>query len=123
MLLCRVCNLRDLGIRQIQEGKIPLLRVPEGYADALFHPEEAVGDGNVKIDLSAGNEGYVGVSAVAENRLKFQVIKDDVILSNVEILNFDETIPVYLAQHGGYFAVLDIKAMGDGKAEVTMLKL
>ena len=47
------------------------------YADAAFHAELALGDEDVKIDLSGSGQGYVGVSSVAEHRLKFQVIKDD----------------------------------------------
>lgn len=84
-------------------------------------------DGNGKAELFFGMNMQTVIAdryARLQDTLQdIKVIKDDVILSNVEILNFDETIPVYLAQHGGYFAVLDIKAMGDGKAEVTMLKL
>ena len=52
-----------------------------------------------------------------------RIIKDDVRLSNIEILNFDERTPVYLAQHASYFAVLEIKAAANGSAEVTMLKI
>lgn len=52
-----------------------------------------------------------------------KVIKDNIRLSNIEILNFNEQIPIYLAQHGAYFAVLEIKAASNGTAEVTMLKL
>ena len=47
------------------------------YADAAFHAELALGDEDVKIDLSGSGQGYVGVSSVAEHRLKFQAIKDD----------------------------------------------
>lgn len=84
-------------------------------------------DGNGKAELFFGMdmqtviaERYARLQAALQD---IKVIKDDVSLSNVEILDFDETVPVYLAQHGGYFAALDIKAMGDGKAEVTMLKI
>jgi hypothetical protein len=44
-------------------------------------------------------------------------------LSDFELLNFDETIPVYLRQYGAYFAVLEIKSSKAGIAEVQMLKL
>ncbi len=46
-------------------------------AMSAFHPELATGSPEVKIDLSAVSEGYVAVSAVSANRLKFQVCKDD----------------------------------------------
>ena len=44
-------------------------------------------------------------------------------LSDLEILNFDETKPVYLAQYGAYFAVLEIKTTNSGYCEVTMIEL
>lgn len=44
-------------------------------------------------------------------------------LSDLEILNFDETKPVYLAQYGAYFAVLEIKTTSSGYSEVTMIQL
>ena len=44
-------------------------------------------------------------------------------LSDLEILNFDETKPVYLAQYGAYFAVLEIKTTSSGYCEVTMIEL
>lgn len=52
-----------------------------------------------------------------------KVVKENVKLSNVEILNFDETKPIFLQQYGSYFAVLEIKAADNGVAEVTMLKI
>lgn len=44
-------------------------------------------------------------------------------LSDLEILNFDETKPVYLAQYGAYFAVLEIKTTSSGYCDVTMIEL
>lgn len=44
-------------------------------------------------------------------------------LSDLEILEFDETKPVYLAQYGAYFAVLEIKTTSSGYCEVTMIEL
>ena len=44
-------------------------------------------------------------------------------LSDLEILNFDETKPVYLAQYGAYFAVLEVKTTSSGYCEVTMIEL
>ena len=51
------------------------------------------------------------------------VIKDKVMMSNAELLEFDETKPVYLSQYGAYFAVTEIKVGNTGIADVTMLKL
>lgn len=44
-------------------------------------------------------------------------------LSDLEILNFDETKPVYLAQYGAYFAVIEVKTTSSGYCEVTMIEL
>ena len=52
-----------------------------------------------------------------------KVIKESIRVSDVELLNFDETVPIYLAQYGRYFAVLEIKAAHNGFAEVTMLQM
>ena len=47
------------------------------FADAAFHEDKADDYGVVKIDVSAVSQGYVAVSCVADNRLKFQVMKGD----------------------------------------------
>ena len=52
-----------------------------------------------------------------------KVIKDNFALDDLEVVNFDETIPVYLAQYGAYFAVLELKQNDNGTAEATLLKL
>lgn len=52
-----------------------------------------------------------------------KVVKEKMRLSAIEIVNFDETIPIYLAQYGRYYAVTEIKTDSDGNAEVTMLQL
>ena len=44
------------------------------FLDAAFHPSLAEGPSNARLDLSALAEGYVAVSAVSSQRLKFQVI-------------------------------------------------
>lgn len=44
-------------------------------------------------------------------------------LSDIDIMNFDETKPVYLAQYGCYFAVLEIKTTDNGYCEVTMIEI
>lgn len=52
-----------------------------------------------------------------------KMIKENVKMSDLELLNFDETKPVYLAQYGAYFAVIEIKSQSSGIAEATMLEL
>lgn len=51
------------------------------------------------------------------------VITEYLYLSDMEIMEFDERIPVYLAQYAAYFAVLNIKVASDGYSEVEMIKL
>lgn len=52
-----------------------------------------------------------------------RVITEHFRLSDIEILEFDETKPVYIAQYGAYFAVLEIKTTNSGYCEVEMIEL
>lgn len=58
-----------------QEDQTPITAPP--IAVSAFHPEEAEGDAQTRIDLSAVEEGYVAVSVLSDRRLKFQVLKDE----------------------------------------------
>ena len=85
--------------------------------------EDANGKAELYFDINMQaviNDKYAHITAALQHA---KVIKEGVVLSNVEILAFDETVPVYLQQHASYFAVLEIKAASNGIAEVTMLKL
>lgn len=44
------------------------------FADSVFHEEAAVGEKGVLFDLSATAEGYIGVAAQCDGRLKFQAL-------------------------------------------------
>ena len=68
------------------------------YADAAFHEDLARGDAGVLLDLSGLEQGYVAVSARADKRLKFQVIKGDVTY-NYDIAS-DGTPSVFPLQNG-----------------------
>ena len=46
-------------------------------AEAFFHPEYAEGTDTVRIDLSCALDGIIALSAVAQNRLKFQAIQGE----------------------------------------------
>ena len=46
-------------------------------ATSAFHPELAENSGKVSVDLSAVSEGYVALCAYSNNRLKVQVLKDE----------------------------------------------
>ncbi len=77
--------------------------------------------GNFDINMQAIlDEKYSLLTQTLNNA---HVIKENIIISNIELLSFDETKPVYLAQYGAYFAVTEIKASSNGTAEVTMLQL
>lgn len=52
-----------------------------------------------------------------------KVIKETMALSDIEIMEFDETRPVYLAQYGAFFAVTEIETNDDGTSDVTMLQI
>lgn len=52
-----------------------------------------------------------------------KVIKETFTLSDIDIMEFDETRPVYLAQYGAYFAVTEIQVNEDGTSDVTMFQL
>ena len=47
------------------------------FLDSAYHADQARGDSGVKLDLSAVSDGYVGVSATSDARLKFQVRKGE----------------------------------------------
>ena len=51
------------------------------------------------------------------------VITERIALRDIDILDFDETKPVYFAQYGSYFAVLEIKTTDNGYCEVTMIEI
>lgn len=52
-----------------------------------------------------------------------KVVEESVMLTDYELSRFDERVPVWLAQYGSYFAVLEIKSGGDGVCKVKMIKI
>ena len=50
------------------------------------------------------------------------VIKDDFILTEIDLKNIDMNIPVYIQQYGAFFAIVSIKTQGE-ISEVELLKL
>ena len=65
----------DSLTRAVGDGSVSYTAPP--FAASAFHGEPASAPGEVRLDLSALADGYVAVSACAENRLKFQVLKED----------------------------------------------
>lgn len=60
---------------------------------------------------------------VAESLRNAKIVTETVRIRDLELIDFDETKPVYLAQYGSYFAITEIKADENGYAEVTMFQL
>lgn len=60
---------------------------------------------------------------IASSLAKTMVIKEKMVMSDVELSMWDDSRPVYLKQYGAYFAVLSIESHSDGIASVTLLRL
>ena len=89
------------------------------------------------VNLTKNDSGYaelafnIDLQDIFDNKLKKlrktianpHQITERFNLSDFEILNFDETKPVYLAQYGAYFAVLEVKTTSSGYCDVTMIEL
>lgn len=60
---------------------------------------------------------------LAASIAKAHVITERLNLSDIDILEFDETRPVYFAQYGAYFAVTELKSTSSGYTEATMLEI
>jgi hypothetical protein len=54
---------------------------------------------------------------------KAKILHEVFALTELDIKQFDETTPVYLAQYGHYYAVTEIKTSETGVAEVTLFQL
>ena len=54
---------------------------------------------------------------------KVKVLHETFALTDSDIKTFDETIPVYLAQYGHYYAVTEIKSSETGVCDVTLFQL
>lgn len=60
---------------------------------------------------------------ISDSMQRAKIITEKMRIRDLELLNFDETKPIYLAQYGSYFAITEIKAEQTGLADVTMLQL
>ena len=72
-------------------------QTPE-FRDAAFHPESALSGDRVQLDISGLSQGYVAVSATSTQKLKFQVLKDD--LTYTYDLKSDGTPGIFPVQSG-----------------------
>lgn len=87
-----------------------VVRDAEGKAQLTFN-----------IDLQGILDGkyarYAGIIA------RPYVVTERFYLRDMDILRFDESVPVYLAQYGAYFAVLQLNVSADGYTEAEMIKI
>lgn len=63
---------------------------------------------------------YKGIVAMMQDP---HVIKDKLMLSNLEVASFDETQPIYIRQYGQSFLVTEMSASSDGYVEATMIQI
>lgn len=77
----------------------------------------------LRFDIDLQNIFDTKYRQLANTVANAHVITERLNLSDLDILDFDETKPVYLAQYGAYFAVLEIKTTSSGYCEVTMIEL
>lgn len=66
------------------------------------------------------NERYDKLSTILNHA---RIIKENILVSEYDLKEFDESVPVYLGQYGKYFAVIEMKAEDNGIAEVQLLQL
>lgn len=66
------------------------------------------------------NERYEKLRKVLNHA---RIIKENILVSEYDLKEFDESVPIYLGQYGKYFAVIEIKAEDNGIAEVQLLQL
>lgn len=60
---------------------------------------------------------------LAETLSRPVVITETIRINDVELGSVDESRAIFIAQHGAYFALLELNVKGDGTAEAKLLKL
>lgn len=96
----------------------------KGCKDRIMRIKEN-SDGKAMLDFdiylsSIFKEKYSRLVAIISNA---HVLTEYFNLTDIDIVNFDESIPVYLAQYGAYYAVTELKVSDSGYTEVTMIQL
>lgn len=83
--------------------------------------DDGVAVGRFDINLqSVIDTKYQDIAKTLQNA---RVIKERIKIRDVELEQFEEMVPVYLGQYGGYFAVLDITINSSEIAEVQLIQL
>ncbi len=88
-------------------------QAPE-FLDSGFHEDQAQGVDGAQIDLSAVDEGYVGVSVRSDTRLKCQVLKDD-ITYNYDIASDGAPSILPLQSGNGSYRIRIMENVGENK--------
>lgn len=91
----------------------PRRPIPE-FADAVFHEELCEEYEGLRIDLSALEQGYVALQAVDENRLKFQIVLEEM-KYNYDISNTGATEILPLNMGDGEYTLRLMENIGDSK--------
>jgi hypothetical protein len=87
--------------------------------------------GDASKSLSYGIFDGMDFNTILSNRYKklssilqtCKIIKENILVSEIDLKDFDESIPVYLGQYGKYYAIISMKAEDTGIAEVELLQL
>ena len=104
--------LSDDGIAQYSACKPRLVKA--------FNQDGIVGG---VFDAEWSERLAASVAMLQSSLYNASVIKERMRLTDIDLQAFDERKPVWLAQYGRYFVVLNIKQSSDMAAEVTMLQI
>lgn len=103
-------EVKEPSYRACKDRILRLIKGDDGKALAVFD-----------IDMQAIlKEKY---RHIEESLQSAKIVTEKVRIRDLELIGFDETKPVYLAQYGSYFAITEIRADEKGLAEVTMFQL
>lgn len=92
---------------------------PKKYTTEYPEYEEYI---HLRFDIDLANIIKTKHPLIA-NPNRFLQIKATVRMTDLDLLNFDETKPIYLAQTGAYYAVKELQANNKGNATATLIKI
>lgn len=88
-----------------------------------MHENESTGEAEAYFGFDMSQVIGLYYYDLAATMKKPVVITETVRMSDVQFLSLDEARPVFLAQHGAYFALLSCELSQNGTAKVELLKL
>ena len=101
---------RDIKWHKVEPRVLHIQKDDNDNAEAYFGFDMSQVIGQYYYDLVATMEHPV-------------TIKETVMMTDLQFMSLDETKPIFLAQHGAYFALLSCELSQDGTAQVELLKL